>query len=413
MTFDVGADRISLCDMPIVESTDYAATGHWEGDWDEPGLQRWVEALRRRLAVARPTLGLVFLAPRFFDQAAQVLEILQVHGRVQILAGCSSNGLIVGGREIEEEPGIAVGLYHLPDARLTGCRFTQTQIEEANGPAYWHHETGVSPDAHKGWLVFADPFSLDGEGWLASWNEAYPHRPVLGGLASGQGSEQRTQVYLNGQVFEDGGVAISFGGGVGLRPLISQGCTPIGEPWTITRVEGNLIHEIGNRPAYEVLLETFNGLPKDQQRRAQGNLFVGLVSNEYKEDFQRGDFLIRNLLGGDPDSGILAVGARPRPGQSLQFQCRDAAAATEDLLLLLDGTRRGLGKARVFGGCLCSCSGRGQQLFGVPDHDASLTQRHLGPVGLTGFFCNGEIGPVGERNFLHGYTASLALFVEQ
>jgi small ligand-binding sensory domain FIST len=131
------------------------------------------------------------------------------------------------------------------------------------------------------------------------------------------------------------------------------------------------------------------------------------------EDFHRGDFLIRNLLGADPRSGSIAVGAMPRLGQTIQFQRRSAAAATEDMEELLTRARKQLGDTPIYGGCLCSCNGRGQNLFGRPHHDAQLVQQRLGPMGLAGFFCNGEIGPVGEKSFLHGYTASLALFVKK
>ncbi|HMP83481.1 MAG TPA: FIST C-terminal domain-containing protein, partial [Verrucomicrobiota bacterium] len=195
--------------------------------------------------------------------------------------------------------------------------------------------------------------------------------------------------------------------------VISQGCTPIGDTWTLTQVEQNFIHKIGNRPAYEVLAETFNRLPAEEQRKTQGNVFIGLVVNEYLEDYHRGDFLVRNLLGGDPKSGVIAVGALPRAGQTVQFQRRDAAAAAEDMDELLARTKVALGGRTIYGGCLCSCNGRGRNLFGEPNHDAMSIQRQIGPVGVAGFFCNGEIGPVGEKNFLHGYTASLALFVKK
>jgi small ligand-binding sensory domain FIST len=211
-------------------------------------------------------------------------------------------------------------------------------------------------------------------------------------------------------VHERGGVALAVGGGVKLSSVISQGCTPIGETWTITKVEQNIIHQIGNRPAYQVLLETFNQLPAEDQSKARGNLFIGLVVNEYLEEFHRGDFLIRNLIGADPKAGCIAVGALPRAGQTLQFQRRDARAATEDMRALLERAQRDVTGGTVYGGCLCSCNGRGSRLFGVPNHDAAMVQTHLGPLGVAGFFCNGEIGPVGLRNFLHGYTASLALF---
>jgi small ligand-binding sensory domain FIST len=393
-------------------TNEFAVAAHWSSGFDERGLEAWATALRRRLRAPRVALGLVFMTPQFFPQAAQVLELLRVHAQIPLLVGCSSTALIVGDQEVESDAGLVLGLFSLPGAELRAFHFTQEHVGEANGPAYWHHETGVNTEQTNGWLVFADPYNLDGEGWLRQWNEAYPGRPVLGGLASGDHSQGCTQVYLNGDVFEEGGVAIALSGEVELRSVISQGCTPIGETWTITRVERNLIHEIGNRPAYQVLLETFNGLPADEQRRAQGNLFVGLVINEYQEEFRRGDFLIRNLLGADPASGILAVGALPRLGQTIQFQRRDAAAATEDLTVLLGRAHKEPGEALIYGGCLCACNGRGHRLFGKPHHDAGLVQRYLGPLPLAGFFCNGEIGPVGERNFLHGYTASLALFVK-
>ena len=360
-----------------------------------------------------PALGLVFMAPRFFPYAKQALEILRVHGRIPLLAGCSSQSVIVGSQELEEQPGLALGLYALPGAELKAFHFTEEQVEEANGPGYWRLETGLEPGQTNGWLVFIDPFHLDSERWLKSWNEAYAPLPVMGGLASGEFSEQTTQIYLNGEVYEEGGVAISVGGDVLLAGVTSQGCTPIGDTWTLTRVEQNIIHEIGNRPAYEVLAETFQQLSAEEQGKARGNLFIGLVVNEYLEEFHRGDFLIRNLLGADPRTGSIAVGALPRLGQTVQFQRRSAAAATEDMDVLLGRAHKQLSGRTIYGGCLCSCNGRGRGLFGRPNHDAEMIQNRLGPLGLTGFFCNGEIGPVGERSFLHGYTASLALFVKK
>ncbi len=386
---------------------------HWPGGFDEAGLQAWAEQLRGRLDAGRVSLGLVFMSPRFFGQAAQVLELLRVHAQVPLLAGCSSPSLIVGDQEVEGEAGLVLGLYSLPGATLEAVHFTQEQVEEATGPGYWHMETGIGPEQINGWLTFADPFHLDGEAWLRGWNEAYAPLPIAGGLATGDAAEQRTQVYLNGQVWEEGGVGIAIGGEVALASVISQGCTPIGDTWTITKAERNLIHQIGNRSAYEVLAETVNQLPEKEQRKSRGNLFVGLVINEYLEEFHRGDFLIRNLIGADPKSGVIAVGAFPRPGQTIQFQRRDAATGTEDITALLGRARQQLAGKALYGACLCSCNGRGHRLFGEPSHDARHVQAQLGPLGLAGFFCNGEIGPVGERNFLHGYTASLALFVKK
>ncbi len=388
---------------------------HWTGEFDDDGLRKWAENLRAQLLAPEVSLGLVFMCPNFFPHAAEALEVLRVHARIPLLAGCSSHGLISGEEELENSSGLVLALYSLPGAELKGIYFSQKQVEEASGGKadYWATETGVSSPNINGWLAFVDPFHMDSESWIRTWNQAFAGRPVFGGLASGNFPEPLAQVYLNGEVFEEGGVAIAVGGEVALTGVISQGCTPIGETWTLTRVEQNLIHNIGNRPAYAVLAETFQKLPPDEQRKAQGNLFIGLVVNEYLEEFHRGDFLVRNLIGGDPKSGVLAVGAMPRTGQTMQFQRRDAAAATEDMTELLGHSKEKLAGATVYGGCLCCCNGRGQHLFGRANHDAEIIQRCLGPLGLAGFFCNGEIGPVGEKNYLHGFTASLALFVQK
>ena len=393
--------------------TEYSVAAHWAGNVDESGLRQWAEDLRRQLHAPQVSLGLVFMTPRFFPEARQVLEILRVHARIPLLAGCSSTGLVAGAEEIEDNGGLVLALYALPGATLDAHYFNQSQVEDASDPGYWPSATGVPVTSTNGWLAFLDPFHLDAEKWLRGWNAAYAPAPVFGGLASGAAAEQVTQVYLNGEVYEEGGVAISVGGEVRLAGVISQGCTPIGQTWTLTRVEQNLIHRIANRPAYEVLAETVNQLSAEDQRKARGNLFIGLVVNEYLEDFHRGDFLVRNLLGGDPQSGVLAVGALPRSGQTMQFQRRDATGASEDMNELLERTQDQLGPATVYGGCLCCCNGRGKNLFGRSGHDARMVRKQFGEIGLAGFFCNGEIGPVGEKNFLHGYTASLALFVKK
>ncbi|MBN2508179.1 MAG: FIST C-terminal domain-containing protein [Verrucomicrobia bacterium] len=389
----------------------HSVTGFWQGRFDEARLQAWAESLRSRLPASQVALGLVFMTPHYFPHASQVLELLRVHARIPLLLGCSGCSLVVDDQELEDAMGLVVGLYDLPGAVLKPFAFNQSHVEDARSPEDWHRLTGLEPGEVSGWLVFADPFRMDCERWLQHWNAAYDGLPVVGGLASGNPGEHQTQVYLNGQANDEGAVAVAFGGGVDLLSVLSQGCTPIGQTWTITRAERNFIHEIARRPAYQVLLDTYNSLPATDQQKARGNLFVGLVTNEYQEEFHRGDFLIRNLIGADPTSGSLAVGAVPRIGQTIQFQWRDAAASTEDMTALLERARRRVAGRTVYGGCLCCCNGRGQRLFGVPHHDARQIQQQLGPLGLTGFFCSGEIGPVGDHNFLHGYTASLALFV--
>src|SRR5262249_2533319 len=214
--------------------------------------------------------------------------------------GLWSQGVSVGGKELGEIACLAVWSSSVPGAQTKAFNFNEEKPGLANGPGYWRLETGLEPQLTNGWLVFLDPFHLDCEAWLKSWNEAYAPVPVLGGLTGGSFSEQLTQLHLNGEVFEEGRLAVAVADDVGLVGVTCQGCTPIGDTWTLTKVEQNIIHKIANRPAYEVLAETFNQLPTEEQKKARGNLFIGLVVNEYLDEFHRGDFLIRNLLGADP-----------------------------------------------------------------------------------------------------------------
>lgn len=384
----------------------FSVVGRWPGGWDEDGLREWAVELRRGLGTRPVTLGLLFAAPEYFERAEALLELLRVHAQIPLLAGCSSPGLVAGGREHEDGRGLVLALYSLPGATVRAHVIERVEIAETL-------ETYPVPDwdatRMSGCLAFLEPFQTDAEGWLAYWQGYFPDLPVYGGLAAGPAVEARAQVYLNGQVITQGGVVLGFEG-VRLLGMVAQGCTPVGDEWTITRVEGNLIHRIGNRPAVTVLEETFEQLRESLKRRSRGNFFAGLVVDEYQEEHHRGDFLVRNLVGADPETGALAVAALPRAGQTLQFQLRDAASADDEVRALLGRLRDHIDRAQVYGGCLCLCNGRGSGLFGEADHDAALVQQILGPHPVAGFFGNGEFGPVGRRSFLHGYTASLVVF---
>jgi small ligand-binding sensory domain FIST len=184
----------------------------------------------------------------------------------------------------------------------------------------------------------------------------------------------------------------------------------VGEPFTITQAEENLVYSLGSRPAYQVLSETFNALSDNEKERARGNLFAGIAASEYVAELKRGDFLVRNLLGADPQTGAVAIGARARTGQTLQYQLRDKRTAHTDLVEL--ATVNGLQGCEPFASLIFSCNGRGQRFFGAPNHDAATLAEIFGPVPSAGFFCNGEIGPIGHASYLHGYTASVALFCD-
>ena len=211
-----------------------------------------------------------------------------------------------------------------------------------------------------------------------------------------------------GLVNDSAALLVHLSGGVRLEGVVSQGCRPIGKPYTITEVDDNVLVTIGQQQAYDILEQAYETLEDGEQESARGNIFAGLAVNEYVDEFKRGDFLVRNIIGGDSTAGVLALGAWPRVGQTLQFQLRDSEAADEDFRVQCAGAQTEFGQPFAF--LLFTCSGRGLRMFGSPNHDAGILEDMFGKVPTSGFFCSGEIGPVGGTSFVHGYTA-VALFL--
>lgn len=381
-------------------------------DWSQ-AAKDVIARTTSRMEGVQPDLALVFASHVFAESYSEMLGEIQLETKAPLLVGCSGQGVIGSSHEIEGEAALSLMLVSLPGANLKPCHFTGEQVDESSGPGFWRLETGMEPNDVNAWILLADPFHLDVDHLVRQLNEAYPEIPIIGGMASGDAGAQQTFLFHNTEVLKEGAIGVAVGGDWTMQAVVSQGCRPIGEPWTITRSDRNIIHQIARKPAYQVLLETFQSLSKEDQQRAQRNLLVGLAINEYQAEFKRGDFLIRNILGVDPKSGAMAVAALPRAGQTLQFQLRDAEAATEDIQHMLDQTKQTLGDRVPAAGLLCCCNGRGAGLFGEPDHDVKAIESKMGPLPLAGFFCNGEIGPVGSKTFLHGFTASLGLFVRK
>jgi small ligand-binding sensory domain FIST len=382
-----------------------------DGDWE-----RALEAVLEQTAgVAEHAGGIdlafLFASASYGDDLHALVRRARSATGAGVLIGCSGQGIIGPSREIEGEPAIALLSLSLPGAELHGIRLTQSAIEQRLRPGEWHEATGVGPLAARAWFVFADPFTINPEALVAGLSAGYPGLPLIGGLASGVQRVPRTLVFLDDEVYRDGAVAVALGGAYTVRTVVSQGAEPISEPWTITAVDGQRIQSIAQRPALDVLVQSVRGLPPESRQRAERNLLIGLAMDEYRDEFGRGDFLIRNLAGADPKTGQVAIGALPRVGQTIQFQLRDAEAADDELRQLLAREKQSLGDQQPLAAVLCSCNARGAGLFGTPDHDALALAEQLGLQPVAGFFCNGEIGPVGERNFLHGYTASIALIV--
>jgi small ligand-binding sensory domain FIST len=218
-----------------------------------------------------------------------------------------------------------------------------------------------------------------------------------------------SRLFLDGQVLSEGAVG-AYLPHAEIHPLVSQGCRPVGEPFTVTAAEGNLVQELGGRAAMTRLQDLAVSLTgRDRELLSQGVL-AGIVMNEYGGERHQGDFLIRGILGVEPETGALAVGDEVEVGQTLQFHIRDADSADRDLQRILEQEAAALGGRPPAGALLFTCNGRGSRMFDEPDHDARLLAKMLGDIPVAGFFCAGELGPVGGQNYLHTFTASIALF---
>ena len=360
--------------------------------------------------------GDVDLAVLFFSaQHARAAEVLartvQKQLRPGCLIGCVAESVIGGDREIEDSP--AVSLWVSRWARpVTMTPFHLVLERTADGPSLfgWPDElTGA--DGNTAVLLLGDPFTFPIDLFLRRVNEDAPGVRVLGGMASGIHAAGQCRLLFQGGVKDQGAVGVLLQGAVGLRSIVSQGCRPIGRPFVITRAKDNLILELGGKTPLSLLQELWPTLTAEEQQLFRQGLHIGRVLNEYQGDFQRGDFLVRNVLALERGTGALAITDRVRVGQTVQFHVRDAATADEDLHALLrldlDAHERKPSAALLF-----SCNGRGTRLFSEPHHDARALRAEAGNLPLAGFFAQGELGPIGKQNFIHGFTASIALFEE-
>jgi small ligand-binding sensory domain FIST len=378
----------------------------------ENALEDLVERLPMLSDGTPVDLALLFASDWYEDEYGELMEGLKSRLGDAIIIGCSGQGVIGPGEEVETYPAISLQLFSLPGAMLRPVRLSPEDIASQMMANVWAERLEkLTAQEVNAWLFFVDPFTTEPERLLNLMKTMNAGVPLIGGLASGDQRKQRTYLFLNGEVIDEGAVGLAVGGDYEVRTVVSQGAQPIGQTWTITGAQANYIVSIGNKPALEVLQQTFAELSPEMQERAQSNLLIGLAMDEYRDEFGRGDFLIRNLLGVDRESGAVAISAIPREGQTMQFQVRDPEAADDELSILLKRARDELGGRQPVGALLCACNGRGAGLFGAPNHDAQKLEELLGSVPVAGFFCNGEIGPVGKENYLHGFTASIGLIV--
>ncbi len=376
-------------------------------DWRKAAAAA-AKAARTRLGAGTCDLALVFVSEAFGDFDPAEFSTLLAKGLAPLrVLGCNASGVIAGRKEVEMTPGVSILAMHLPGVRVQPFSFAQAELGKLENGAALVRELDLYPNENPKFMILGDPASADPERMAALFNEGYPGAPLVGGMASGLILHKPSWMLLGSQVHRQGLAGVALVGPVEIQTVVAQGCRPIGDPLIVTKAEGNVLHELGGRNPLEVLRETLSKCSPEDQRLARSALFAGLVMNEGRSEFRRGDFVIRNLIGYDNESGSLVLGTNLRRGQTLQFQLRDAHTSDQDFSMLLGLLPETDAAPR--GALLFSCCGRGKGLYGDSDHDATLVQSLRGPVPMAGFFANGEFGPVGGRNFVHGYTSSLAL----
>jgi small ligand-binding sensory domain FIST len=372
----------------------------------DPGeaATRAVAQATEALGDASPSLAVLFASAHFLGVAEDlVAAISNALGRLPLI-GCVGEAVAGGAREIESQPAVSLWLGSGLGPVET---FAMEYIRTPSGGAYGGYLFPREPNGVH--LLICDPFTFPADGLLTHLNERVPGAVIMGGMASAALRPGQSRLFRDDRVLSAGAVGVHLPNAE-VHPLVAQGCRPIGDAYIITRADGNLIHELGGRPPLVRLREMAAALPsRDQELLAQG-LQLGVVIDEYRAEPGPGDFLIRGVVGADPDSGAIAVGDQIQVGQTVQFHVRDAQSADEDLRRALERESAALGGRRPAGALLFTCNGRGSRLFTEPDHDAGLIAATLGDIPVAGFFCAGELGPVGGQNFLHTFTASIALF---
>ncbi|MBI4354656.1 MAG: FIST C-terminal domain-containing protein [Candidatus Omnitrophica bacterium] len=353
----------------------------------------------------------VFISP-LYQQAdwAEANQVIHDHLRPAVLMGCSGHGVIGTDRVVEAVPAVSIFAAHLPDVRLYPFLISPEELELASPGGFWVDKVGIPAQERPNFVLLADPATCDPSKILNELNETFPGCPIIGGLASGGEEPGEHVLFYDTEAHRAGAVGVAMTGPLRCETLIASGCRPVGQPFVVTKAEEHVVWELGGRQALEVLRELFVGLSPTDQALAQHAVFVGMVINEMKPRFSPQDFLIRHLVGIDPPSGAIAVEESIHVGQTLQFHLRDPSASRGELRRLLRD-HVAASQAAPHGVLLFNCVGRGKTFYGSTPHDLRTIREVMGSrVPISGFFCNGEIGPVGGINFLHGYTASLGLF---
>ncbi len=357
-------------------------------------------------------LAFIFFTPHFSENIQVIVKAIQNAVGPRTLIGCMGAGVIGGVKEIEEDPGVIIWAIHSPTLQVVPFSLTPKREKDRVWLEGWPNT--LEPKSHPcSFLLFADPFSTPIDELFSLVDEHMPGASIIGGIATGGMGEGESRLVLNDQVIPSGVVGVALqGGGLDIRTVVSQGCQPIGERYVVTKVDRNVIQELGGVPPLERLETTLREISEAERQQAAQGLQVGIAMDEHRPNFGQGDFLIRGLLGADRQSGSVAIADFVQEGQTIQFHVRDSEAAGTDLQMLLTQECMNVPHKRPKGALLFSCNGRGEHFFKTSHHDLHTLHQYMGKIPVAGFFAGGEIGPVGGKNYLHGYTASMALFYE-
>jgi small ligand-binding sensory domain FIST len=346
-----------------------------------------------------PSLAVVFVTQHHADALGDMADALHAVLRPGAIVGCTASALVAEDRGIEGHAAVAVWA-----ARLTRA-VTSVHLQAERADDTWVLDGFPdSAETDAALVLLADPYTFP----VADAFGALPGLAVIGGLASGAPGPGGNRLLVDGTVHAHGAVGVLVAPGDAPSTVVSQGCRPIGRPFTVTKADRNVLLELGGRPALDRLVDIVRDLPPEEQRLAAQGLHCGIVVDEHRLDFERGDFLVRDVIGADRDRKAVGIGEVVPVGTTVQFHVRDASTAGEDLTRLLETDLVEHGQPE--GVLVFTCTGRGAAMFGSPHHDATTIRETTGTLPVAGMFCAGELGPIAGRNALHGFTASLALF---
>ena len=367
------------------------------------------DAVLEGLGGESPDLSFVFVSHEHRGSFPDLAELIQNRLGSQVLLGCAGETIAGNDREIEHGPALSLWSASLPGAKLEPFHIEFERTPDGLISEGWPDLSTDAADIRAVFLL-GEPFSTAVDQIIDRLGEELPGVPLIGGMASGGGGPGENCLFQDRQQIGQGAVGVVVRGGPTISTIVSQGCRPIGPTFVVTKSEDNLVYELGGKPCLDQLNEFFAELAPEDQQLLQKGPHLGIVINEYQESFELGDFLIANVMGVQEQSGAIVIGNRVRVGQTVRFHVRDAVTADEELTSLLD--RHVVAGSPSGAALLFSCNGRGTRLFPQPNHDAGLIHRSLNQIPVAGFFAQGELGPIGGRNFIHGYTASVAIFGE-